>query len=229
MNVFPLGPNNFWKAYYHAPSGGPGGGPGSYERGVDSFFVSTDTIGLNTISNIPDTSWQVYNIIKVKRTRKNFFDLNVYSEPVRNYGIVRIDTALLKVYTAIPACTCWHTPVVLPNYSYFNAVELFNYNLQTNDTALIYAEGYNYNTTIVADSFLHNGNIIKRQYFYDVLNPGDTVTSRTQYGSIFNTNRYISEVIDNISLTPNAILDSLYFFYNMNDSVLIKKDTYNIP
>lgn len=78
VNIFPLGPNNFWKAYYHAPYGGPG----VYERGVDSFYVSTDTVGLYTISNnnnIIDTNWVVYNIIKVKRTRKNFNDLQIYT------------------------------------------------------------------------------------------------------------------------------------------------------
>ncbi len=228
VNVFPLGPGNFWKAYYHVPFGGPG----SYEKGVDSFYVSTDTVGLNTISNnnnVADTSWLVYNIIKVKRTRKNFFDLNVYNEPVKNYGIVRVDTSLLTVYTAVPVCTCWHLPVVLPNYTYFNEILLFDYNLQTNDTAFIYSAGDPYNTTAVVDSFVHNGHVIKRQYFYDVLNPGDSVGGRMQFGCILNTNEYITGVIDNISLEPNAILDSLYFFYNINDSVLIKRDTYNIP
>jgi hypothetical protein len=227
-NFFPLGPNNFWKAYYHAPFGGPG----SYEKGIDSFFVSLDTIGLNTISNInniPDTNWQVYNIIKVKRTRKNFLDLTEYSEPIKNYGIVRIDTSLLKVYTAIPACTCWRTPTPpLPNYDYFNEIDLFDYNMQTNDTAFIHAV-YNYNTTLFVDSFWHNGNIIKRQVFYDILNPGDTVAVRMQFGSIFNTNTFISEILPNITLTPNAYMDSLFFFYNLNDSLLIRKDTYNIP
>ncbi len=227
-NVFPLGPSNFWKAYYHAPSGGPS----AYEIGVDSFFVSLDTVGLNTISNlnnILDTNWLVYNIIKVKRTRKNFFDQTIYHEPIKNYGFIRVDTALLCVYTAVPACTCWHLPVLLPTYKYFNEILLFDYNLQTNSTATIYAEGNTYNTTLIVDSFLHNGNIIKRQYFYNLLIPGDTVAIRTQFGSIFNTNNYISEVIGDITLTPNAIMDSLFFFYNLNDSVLIRKDTWNIP
>ena len=224
VNIFPLGPNNFWKAYYHAPYGGPG----VYERGVDSFYVSTDTVGLYTISNnnnIIDTNWVVYNIIKVKRTRKNFNDLQIYTGTEKNYGIVRVDTATLRVYTAVPACLCWTTPAQVPNYSFFNERLLFDYNLQTNDTAYIKAVWTFYNTTLSVDSFVHNGNIIKRQVFYDVQNPGDTVTTRTQFGCIFNTNTFVSEIVTDFLLTPNAYTDSVFFFYNMNDSVKITRDT----
>lgn len=227
-NFFPLGPNNFWKVYYHAPYGGPT----AYEVGVDSFFVSMDTVGLNTISNngnIIDTNWLVYNIIKVKRTRKDFLDLTIYHEPLKNFGIVRVDTASLRVYTAIPACTCWTMPTILPNYGYFQEITLFDYNLQTNSTVSLVAQGFDYNTTVAVDSFLYNGNMIKKQYFFDILNPTDTVTTRMQFGSILNTCRFITEVVSNTSFIPNAYVDSMFFFYNLNDSLLIKLDTDCIP
>lgn len=88
---------------------------------------------------------------------------------------------------------------------------MFDYNTQTNDTAYINAAGYHYNTVLAVDSFWHNGNVIQRQYFYDILNQADTAAHRMQFGSIFNTNRFISEVVGNYSLTPNAYRDSLFF------------------
>lgn len=229
-NVFPIGPNNYWKAYYHVPFGGQGST--ELEWCVDSFFVSTDTVGLFTISNsnnILDTNWKVYNIIKAKRTRKYFLNDSIYIETIQNFGIVRIDTTLLRVYTVVPICTCWHMPAMIPNYGYFNEILLFDYNIQSNNNAIIYAQGMLQNTTVIVDSFFHNGNVIKTQYFFDLLNPSDTVASRTQYGSLLNTEKYISEVIGNNIQVPNAILDSMFFFYNNYDSVLIRADTYIIP
>ncbi len=109
LNTFPnVYGNQYWKIYYSAVFQTTD--TTEIQECVDSLYISSDSIGLNIISNnsgITDTSLIQYNIIKMYRKFEKFGQSNWQINSGQNFGIYRVDTISNKIYSVNTSCYCW--------------------------------------------------------------------------------------------------------------------------
>lgn len=218
---FPIDSTAFWKAYYFAPSGWDW----MYNYAVDSIFLSSDTVQINTITYtnpIPVT--KTYQILKVFRRGVRFGTPSIWdTEGVSNFSALRIDTANGKVYRMhTPDYSTPGGPVSYPtNYNFIEGL-IYNHYFVTGDTASLEVDNDIYHCDIHVDSVPFGPVYLKRHFFTDSGN-FDTISHRMQLGCIFSSAAYSWMAIPCLAV-PNASITKLMFYRNQFDSIEIRVD-----
>lgn len=223
---FPIDTTTFWKAYYYAPSGWDH----MYKYAIDSIFLSTDTVQVNTITYTnPIPVIKTYQILKVFRTGVRFGTPYTWdTEGVSNFSAIRIDTANGKVYRLhTPTYTYPGGPINYPTSYHLIEGLLYDHYAATGDTTSLFVGNNTYHCNIHIDSVPFGPTYLKRQFFTSSTN-FDTISHRMQLGCIFNSTTWAFMATPCLEV-PNAYITKLTFYRNLNDSIEISLDTRIYP
>lgn len=223
---FPLDATPYWKAYYFAPSGFGN----MFNYAIDSIFLSSDTVQVNTITyQNPIPIAKTYQVLKVFRKGVRFATPFTWDTiGISNFAVLRIDTAAGIIYRIhTPDYSTPSAPFSYP--SPYNFIEglIYNHNFVTGDTASLLIDNTTYLCDIHVDSVLFGSNYLKRHFFTDMFT-FDSVSHRMQLGCIFSATNFSAMVLPCLGV-PNAEITKLMFYSSVNDSIEIRVDQNKHP